>query len=458
MIDFLIVYEVPVREFESISLVGGELKKRGYSVEYLGFEEVQICDYAFNKRIINKFFNKVNTVLMPSLYHNKELMNIVYYVCGKCVHVVNIRWEQYFSNHNMEDFTSYLYPHERAMEAFHMCWGKVSRESLLAAGLKDEKLLQAGPVHLDLLRKQFKGYYLTREELFPQYSINTQDKVVLFISSFVGATRTERQRNFDAADFDRKYEKNSKDTFSQDSYFEILHWIELFLKDNPGVTFIYRPHPNENITGFLQEVAERNEKFKIICDYSVKQWIIDADSVLTWVSTSIVEACFADVQCSIVRPIPYEPDKDMCIYKNVHAIDGYSDFSQCLNGNFMHSLKKEELLDYYDFQETPSYKRLCNLIETVVLPSDPFAWDDDLVKAYEKHRPVLWINSLIQGVYMQFVLKPFSWLKRKYHFKYFSWLDQRCENYNTYITKNRYQKKNRENLIAIQNKLLEFMD
>ena len=102
MIDFLIVYEVPVREFESISLVGGELKKRGYSVEYLGFEEVQICDYAFNKRIINKFFDKVNTVLMPSLYHNKELMNIVYYVCGKCVHVVNIRWEQYFSNHNME--------------------------------------------------------------------------------------------------------------------------------------------------------------------------------------------------------------------------------------------------------------------------------------------------------------------------------------------------------------------
>ena len=40
MIDFLILYEVPVREFESIAMLGMELKRRGYSVEYLGFSKV----------------------------------------------------------------------------------------------------------------------------------------------------------------------------------------------------------------------------------------------------------------------------------------------------------------------------------------------------------------------------------------------------------------------------------
>ena len=70
MIDFLILYEVAVRELEGVTLLGNELINRGYSVEYLSFTKVAINKYANYHRFLKKFFNKVRVVLMPSLYHD----------------------------------------------------------------------------------------------------------------------------------------------------------------------------------------------------------------------------------------------------------------------------------------------------------------------------------------------------------------------------------------------------
>ena len=94
MIDFLIMYEIGTREFEGISLLGNELKKRGYTIDYLSFDKVMHNEYINQHRHLKKYKNNVKVVLMPSVYHNTELSNIVYYVCGKVKKIVNLRWEQ----------------------------------------------------------------------------------------------------------------------------------------------------------------------------------------------------------------------------------------------------------------------------------------------------------------------------------------------------------------------------
>ena len=98
--DFLIMYEVTTREMESIILLGNELKSRGYTVDYFSFEHCNLKKYLQNKKIIKKYHNNVEVVLMPSLYHDKEVYYLVNYVCGNCKNIVNLRWEQTFNYQN----------------------------------------------------------------------------------------------------------------------------------------------------------------------------------------------------------------------------------------------------------------------------------------------------------------------------------------------------------------------
>ena len=85
-LNFLIIYELIQREMDNDLLIGVELEKRGYSVNYVkySFENIQ----SLRKR----YFNKVDVVLTQSMYSNKALFNLVYNIAGKVEKVVNLQW------------------------------------------------------------------------------------------------------------------------------------------------------------------------------------------------------------------------------------------------------------------------------------------------------------------------------------------------------------------------------
>ena len=114
-IDFLIFYVVKNRELESIVLLGEELKNKGYRVDYFSFFELD------NGKKIKAVRNKVKVAIMPSLYHNNEIMNIVYSVAGRVDKIINLRWEQVYRNRVESNFDSYMYPKELAKDAYHCC-------------------------------------------------------------------------------------------------------------------------------------------------------------------------------------------------------------------------------------------------------------------------------------------------------------------------------------------------
>ena len=90
-IDFLILYEHKNREFESIALLKHELVKRGYAVEFFAFSEIH------NRKKKKRLFGNVSIAVMPSLYHDEEILEFVYGVAGRVKNIVNLRWEQLFS-------------------------------------------------------------------------------------------------------------------------------------------------------------------------------------------------------------------------------------------------------------------------------------------------------------------------------------------------------------------------
>ena len=156
MLDFLIFYEVKNREFESIVLLGDELRKRGYSVDYFSFFEYDNVE----KR--KKFFNKVKIAVVPSLYNDYELLSAIYAVTGKVKNIVNLRWEQVFQIWRDQKFDSYVYPKEHAKLAYHFCWGAHAFNRLRESGISEKNLFVTGPLQMDVLRPEFREYYQTK--------------------------------------------------------------------------------------------------------------------------------------------------------------------------------------------------------------------------------------------------------------------------------------------------------
>ncbi len=427
MLDFLIMYEVKTRELENILLIGNELKRRGYSVEYLSFEHVNPKKYLDNKKVIGKYFNNVNVVLMPSLYHDKEVYELVYYVCGQCRNIVNLRWEQSLSVKVENDLDNYAYPHGSAKTAYHVCWGKASYRSLAASGIAEDKLLLTGPVQMDFLFPQARGYYLSKEELYQKYHFPQDRKTVLYISSFAIANRTQRQIELEEKSAGGVNLWRDKIQFTADSQKQTLDWIEALLKKD-SCTFIYRPHPVENANEDLKQLQEKYPHFRVISDYSIKQWILCCDFISTWMSTAIAEAFFAQKPCLIVRPLPFAPENECTIYQGAKIVDNLEDYlARIMDVNEV-SVSEDVIRRYYDVTGIPSHVRLCDELEKILASDQHFAWNQEQMKAVDSRRWAHILQNILIWGYIP-LLKLLGAVRKKTGLSYGKKINNRVDSY-----------------------------
>lgn len=403
MIDFLIMYEVKSRELESIVLLARELRARGYSVDFLSFDNTGINMYFQNRGLLKKYKNNVRVVLTPSLYHDEEMYQLVYYVCGKCENVVNLRWEQVFSMKSQFDYDSYFYPHDDAKLAYHVCWGKMPYRNLLECGVPEDNLLLTGPMQMDFLKVPLNNYYMSRDDLLSRYNIDIRKKVLLYISSFVLASITERQFNVEKDILGEEYYNNKRLSDARESFLTTLEWLEQTLQDE-NTYVIYRPHPSEHESAELFALSKKYQNFLIVSDFSVKQWILASDVVVTWKSTSIAEAFFANTPCIIARPVPFEDGEDMSTYENADFVTAYEDYREKATGQLQFSVSSEIIKSYYDVTDTPSYVRLCDELEGIIKSDHRFPWNEQKINQYNQIKKKFMIKSVMIYIYVPLML------------------------------------------------------
>lgn len=390
MVDFMILYEVPTREFESISLLSSELRCRGYKVVCKSTLKGAKSNYSRHYREMRKYRNNVKILLVPSLYHDKELLDYFYFPFGKVEKIVNLRWEQYYVNEIMEKPGDhlYLYPNESGKNAYQLSWGAVSHQNMIAAGIAEDRLIDAGPLHMDLLRDEFRGYYISKQELLRQYQLEDGKQTVLFISSFANATDRSEYFDFLNEFFSGNYSVDvSRIQLEQASYGMALKWFDDFMQTHKSVNFVYRPHPSETVTEQLQSLEQKYENFRIIRDFSVKQWILSCETIVTWMSTSIIEAYFAGKPCFIIRPVEYPFEKDMYVYRGARFITSEEEFLRITDITCENSLSDDLVHQCYDVQQVPSYVRLSDELEKILNGTDRFPWDKQLLEQYDKELP-----------------------------------------------------------------------
>ncbi len=413
-LDFLILYEHVVREYESCLLLQAELHRRGYSADIRQLLDVKKLKY---------FTWKKPAVLVAScLYDNEGLNSHVYNNVGRLNKVVNLHWEQMLSDTQEQE--AWFNFKDNAKKCMQTCWGESTRRRLVAHGVPEKNAPVTGAVMMDFLRPEFTGYFESKAQLYRRHGLDEQKPLWLYISSFgyASMSETEVKELSDMAGTDFA----AFAAVNRTSMDATLAWFDRYLSAHPEVQLVYRRHPSEWNCPALAALAEKHPGFHVIFEDSVKQWITAADNIFIWMSTAIAEVYFAGKTCHILRPEAIPHQFDPVIYKDARCLTTYEAFAAAAdenaaaqggagapkNGGATTSestfpIAPAVIEGYFSHTGTPAYRRVADLLEDVYKnpPRDlPFS------DGYTPH--FNWLKCFaLMGVHLLFALRidPAKW-------------------------------------------------
>ncbi len=389
-LDYLILYEHIVREYDSILLLKAELERRGHTVEIR-----QLLD---RKKLKYFTWKKPRVLVASCMYDNEGLNSHVYNNVGICQKVVNLHWEQMLSDTQEEE--PWFNFNGNAKKCLHTCWGEKTRQRLLAHGVPAQNAVVTGAVMMDFLRPQFHGFFKEKAALCAEFGLDPSKRLLLYISSFGYASMDEAEvkelSDMAGTDFTAFAATNRR------SMATTLEWFDRYLGEHPEVELVYRRHPSEWNSPALLQLAEKRKNFHIIFAYSVKQWIVAADAIGIWMSTAVAEVYFARKSCMVLRPCPIEHEFDPVIYRDGTYITTYEQFAAAAGANDLpFPIAKEQIEGYFDDSPTPAYQRMADLLEQV-LREPPR--DTPFDGAFRPHFNVLKFFALI-GVHLLYAVR-----------------------------------------------------
>ena len=351
-LDFLILYEHVVREYESLLLIKTELERRGYTAEIR-----QLLD---RKKLRYFTWKKPRVLVASNLYDNEGLNSHVYNNVGRCQRVVNLHWEQMLSD--TQEAEPWFNFEGNAKKCVQTCWGERTRRRLIEHGVPEKNAPVTGAVMMDFLRPEFRGYFRDKKSLCEEFGLHPQKKLLLYISSFGYASMDEQEvaelSEMAGTDFSEFAQVNRR------SMAETLSWFDRYLGEHPEVELVYRRHPSEWNSPALEALAKKRPNFHILFEHSVKQWIVAADEIFIWMSTAVAEVYFAGKSCRILRPFPIPHEFDPVIYHGGHFVESYEQFVKEPSQKEF-PLDRSVIEGYFDVGEKPAYLRMADLLEQV---------------------------------------------------------------------------------------------
>lgn len=352
--DFLILYEHTVREYESDLLLKLELERRGYTAEIR-----QLLDEK-QWRLFHK--DKPAVLVSSCMYDNEAINSHVYNNIGRCDKIVNLHWEQMLSD--TQEQGDWFNMNGNAKKCVQTCWGQRTAQRLQDHGMQAKNTPVTGAVMMDFLRPEFEGYFKSKTALCEEFGLDPQKHLHLYISSFGYASMSESEvaelSRMAGTDF-TAFAKTNRVSMT-----ETLRWFEVYLTAHPEAELVYRRHPSEWNSPALEELEGKCPNFHVIFADSVKQWIVAANSISVWMSTAIAEVYMAGKSCHILRPVPIEHEYDPVIYQGADCVASYEQFAAAMQQpDPPFPIAREVIEGYFDPSDTPAYRRMADLLEQV---------------------------------------------------------------------------------------------
>lgn len=446
-VDFIMIYEHKVRELENLCLIKCELEKRGHSVLIFHIEDPVIV------KAVKPLYHAKAVILMACYrnstleWHTKDFVRFD--------SVIDMQWENIVypkDEKNGKVFKNYS---GIGKEVVRVSWGNANRRRLLeVAHMDPRKIKLIGHVGMDFLRDELKGYYLSRQELFEQYGLPLDKKVILFASPFYADNLSEEYISDMCSRFGEDWRQYY--SFMMDSEDIILGWLKELCETRKDVYVIFRPHPG-HMGKKAFELENQCKNFRIISERSVKQWILACDIVYTGNSSTFVEAFFAKRSCYLLFPLEVTKGYELAILLDAKKIKTYREFYQSID-------KKQEefpvpidaINDVYTIDwDKPSYIKFADMAEEVISDSY-YKLSHKQLKGYRTKYPLL-IRiekklirvDFLYNIYLNIINNPkckMKWIERQRRI--------RKENEHT-IEKVQYEGTSEEEIEKIQKRIRE---
>lgn len=379
-LDFLMIYEHKVRELENMCLIKCELEKRGYKVRIFHIEDpmaVKAVKPLYHAKVVVLMACYRNSTLE---WHTKDFVSFD--------KVIDMQWENIVYPKDEKAGKVFKNYSGIGKDVVRVSWGDANRRRLQETAKMDpQKIKLVGHVGMDFLRNELKGYYLSREELFAQYNLPIDKKVLLFASPFYADNLSEDYISDMCSRFGEDWRIYYD--FMMKSEQIILEWLSKICESRNDVFVIYRPHPG-HIGRKMSEVEKRCDNFRIISDKSIKQWILVSDLVYTGNSSTFVEAYFAKKMCHLLFPIEVTPGYELTIIHDAKKIRTYDEFYNTIDDQeVVFPVSEEAINDVYTIDwKKPSYMKFADMAEEVL--KDPYyQLTKRQLKSYRTKYPIL---------------------------------------------------------------------
>jgi len=220
---------------------------------------------------------------------------------------LNLHQEQITTKEGQE----YMLPSDDySRDVYHIAWGCDFAKRLVASGVKPYKIFITGSPRHDLFFVQKR---LTKSDVGTILGIDSSKPWILVAENFSAAFSTDDYINKIADNGFPTYKKNLKLVKkSRDKFVQIIF---AYAKNNPDVQIIYRPHPMVSISSYKELFSnlckENLPNLIILREYSVNTWFNLCDSVITWTSTTALEAASFGKRVVLLHPAEVPSNYDM---------------------------------------------------------------------------------------------------------------------------------------------------
>jgi|GEM_PF-3279319 len=280
-IDYIIFYEHVAREYESVLRLQSKLNTRGLKGVVLPIHYWRYASIAFFKP---------KCVVMPFLYGRDIDQHLkIQKVYGETL-IININSEQILDNNSKK---SNLPKDTYSRSATQCVWGERFAKELINCGVDKRNIFHTGSIRHDILNELKKEKNSSHEAILIPTS---------FSKTFVSPEYVEKIN----LDKQTLKERIKHVTQIRNIFFKDI--LDLANRYNEKI-FTLRPHPYVELEHYKKVFLEVNNEKKlpeniiIERDGTIQEALVSVEKVISWFTTTIVDAYLMNKEIMIYDPI-----------------------------------------------------------------------------------------------------------------------------------------------------------
>ncbi len=282
-----------------------------------------------NLKKIEKLYNP-KIILLPYCYVATDgYIERIISIWPKSV-FINLAWEQIFYNANK----IYKLPRDYFARncVYHHAWSKTRKKILKKLDIPDKNIFLNGQPAYKLYDEPYKKLFISRKNLAERYQLDTNKTWIFFPENYSWYFYSKETIQKIIQDGQGVKTISTLKNYCKDSFTIALEWLNQIAKRyEDTVEIILRPRPSFSQEYFLWQVQKLkpslSKNIRVIKDFSIREWILASDIVISSFSTSLIEAAIAKKTLYILEPNPMPNELIAEWYKYVEKI-------KSLNGLF----------------------------------------------------------------------------------------------------------------------------